>query len=239
MSFYKQLTSTLLGLVGLALLVSTASYGAQCSISQLTTPQVSRQDWTRPNVKTDYYLLAMSWSPQHCYNKKNSRRHKFQCQQNKFGFVVHGLWPQSTQAKNRRGHPRFCNTTQRLPTRLIRRYICIVPGVQLMQAQWDKHGNCAFQSAQQYFSTIDTLWNKFKKPDINTMNNQNFTVRSLKQLLVTLNSPTLKAEHIRIRINRASYLREIFICYNKKFEFAVCQGKTGNANRKVKISPSR
>ncbi len=236
MSLYKQLTTTLSGLL---LLISITSYSAECSITTLSDPQVSRQDWTRPNVKTDYYLLAMSWSPQHCYNKRKSRQHKFQCQQNKFGFVVHGLWPQSTHAKNRRDHPRFCNTTQPLPTHLIRQYICIVPGVQLMQAQWDKHGSCAFQSAKQYFSTIDTLWTKFNKPDLNTMSTQNFTVRSLKQLMVKLNSPALKPEHIRIRINRASYLREIFICYNKKFEFTACQGKTANANRNIKISRPR
>ena len=135
-------------------LFSSASYSKDCSINSLQNSQLSRKDWTNPKVKTDYYLLAVSWSPQHCRNKRNSRRHKFQCRQNSFGFVVHGLWPQSAQARNKRGHPRFCNTTRLLSPDLIRQYICIVPGSQLMQSQWDKHGNCAFRSPKEYFSTI-------------------------------------------------------------------------------------
>ncbi len=205
--------------------ISGVSYSEQCITNNLTTPQVSRQDWINPKIETDYYLLALSWSPQHCYNKRKSRQHKFQCKLNKFGFVVHGLWPQSAQARNKRGHPRFCNATRLLSKDLIRQYICIVPGVQLMQSQWDKHGNCAFQSASQYFATIATLWKTLKRPSTKAMKSRRYTVSSLKQLLVNMNTPKLQSSHIRIRINRANYLREIFICYDKNFQTTDCRSK--------------
>jgi len=220
-------------------MASSVSFAEQCVINAIGAPQLSRQDWINPKVKTDYYLLALSWSPQHCYNKRNGRRHKFQCKLNNFGFVVHGLWPQSAQAQNRRGHPRFCNTTRRLTASLIRQYICIVPGEQLMQSQWDKHGNCAFQTADQYFSTIATLWKAVKRPDIKTMGSQRYTVGSLKKLMVSLNTPNLRADHIRIRLNRSNYLREIFICYDKKFRFTSCKNKSARNDRAIKIALPR
>ncbi|WP_333877764.1 hypothetical protein [Methylobacter sp.] len=42
--------------------------------------------------KFDYYLLTLSWSPEHCAEVKND---KIQCDGTKpYGFVVHDLWPQ-------------------------------------------------------------------------------------------------------------------------------------------------
>jgi ribonuclease I len=40
----------------------------------------------------DYYLLALSWSPSYCVVHPGDQH---QCQGRGFGFVLHGLWPQS------------------------------------------------------------------------------------------------------------------------------------------------
>lgn len=49
----------------------------------------------------DYYLLALSWSPEFCY----SHADKPECRSGHHGFVVHGLWPQYTD-----GYPENCST---------------------------------------------------------------------------------------------------------------------------------
>jgi len=43
--------------------------------------------------KFDYYVLSLSWSPVYC---EHHAEDKEQCGATKFGFVLHGLWPQYT-----------------------------------------------------------------------------------------------------------------------------------------------
>src|SRR6266576_5176162 len=71
----------------------------------------------------DYYVLALSWSPEFC------RRHptKAECVSGKFGFVVHGLWPQYAN-----GYPENCSTAPGLadPSRM----------ADIMQGRWRMNG---------------------------------------------------------------------------------------------------
>ena len=54
----------------------------------------------------DYYLLALSWSPEYCASR-NGARDKLQCVERQYGFVTHGLWPQFEK-----GYPSRCPTSQ-------------------------------------------------------------------------------------------------------------------------------
>src|SRR5580692_7150493 len=49
-----------------------------------------RQHATGQPGAFDYYVLALSWSPEFCHSHPT----KPECVWGKFGFVVHGLWPQ-------------------------------------------------------------------------------------------------------------------------------------------------
>ncbi|HXP65277.1 MAG TPA: hypothetical protein VN815_07370, partial [Steroidobacteraceae bacterium] len=49
----------------------------------------------------DYYLLSLSWSPAYCLSDPGAA----ECNgPRRFGFIVHGLWPQ-----NEAGWPENCN----------------------------------------------------------------------------------------------------------------------------------
>ena len=70
----------------------------------------------------DYYLLAMSWSPQYCSSPAGSRD-TFQCGGGRrYEFILHGLWPQYE-----RGWPQFCATGERLSNALVERMQDIMP----------------------------------------------------------------------------------------------------------------
>src|SRR5690349_10144580 len=73
-----------------------------CTISptDLKDPVVKKPD-SIVSKKADYYLLSLSWSPQFCKTPAGqSSANRFQCNENTFGFVVHGFWPQALNSKS-------------------------------------------------------------------------------------------------------------------------------------------
>ena len=58
----------------------------------------------------DYYVLALSWSPNWCALEGDARDAE-QCDED-FGWVVHGFWPQYEA-----GWPSYCPTSMRAPSR--------------------------------------------------------------------------------------------------------------------------
>jgi ribonuclease T2 len=92
-------------------------------------------------------------SPTFCASLPDAVRDKeFQCyRSDSFGLVVHGLWPQKTGATSIRDQPRNCRNEQQLLPSLIKRFYCVMPDEDLMQAEWEKHGKTTKLSA---FSNI-------------------------------------------------------------------------------------
>src|SRR5437764_14449848 len=85
-------------------------------LATLITPAFSRSRHRRGASASgqpgafDYYVLSLSWSPDFCSTHADAP----ECGGvKKFGFVVHGLWPQ-----NERGYPRNCTGVRFDPTEL-------------------------------------------------------------------------------------------------------------------------
>ena len=181
-----------------------------------------RDDPIGQNAKApvDYYMLALSWSPGFCdiqrekYGNQLPSSAQYQCGSNRaLGWVVHGLWPQNANALSVTDHPRFCKgDLPALPKDLLARYLAISPGEQLLQGEWEKHGSCAFDSAQQYFAKEQELFSSLKLPNQNLSRNELF--RWMKQ-----HNPQLKNAYLGASRN------ELFICYDKKWQVINCQSK--------------
>ena len=102
-SVFKKLMSKKAVLLALVL-------GGICAFPMLSE---ARRPTSRPqpnqqtqNVagKFDYYVLALSWSPDYCAAKGSGDPQ--QCGNGRqLGFVLHGLWPQYD-----RGYPQSCTT---------------------------------------------------------------------------------------------------------------------------------
>ena len=183
---------------------------------------IMRDDPIGQNAKApvDYYMLALSWSPGFCdiqrekYGNQLPSSAQYQCGSNRaLGWVVHGLWPQNANALSVADHPRFCKgDLSALPKDLLARYLAISPGEQLLQGEWEKHGSCAFDSAQQYFAKEQELFSSLKLPNQNLSRNELF--RWMKQ-----HNPQLKNAYLGASRN------ELFICYDKKWQVMNCQSK--------------
>ena len=183
---------------------------------------IMRDDPIGQNAKApvDYYMLALSWSPGFCdiqrekYGNQLPFSSQYQCGSNRtLGWVVHGLWPQNANALSVTDHPRFCKgDLPPLPKDLLARYLAISPGEQLLQGEWEKHGSCAFDSAQQYFAKEQELFSSLKLPNQNLSRNELF--RWMKQ-----HNPQLKNAYLGASRN------ELFICYDKKWQVMNCQSK--------------
>ena len=84
----------------------------------------------------DYYVLALSWSPNWCA-LEGDRREAEQCDtRHAYGWTLHGLWPQY-----HRGYPSFCRTRERQPSRTMTAEMVDIMGSSgLAWHQWRKHG---------------------------------------------------------------------------------------------------
>lgn len=183
---------------------------------------IMRNDHIGQNAKApvDYYMLALSWSPGFCdiqrekYGDQLPYSFQYQCGNNRtFGWVVHGLWPQNANARAVSDHPRFCKgDLPALSKGLLAQYLAISPGEKLLQGEWEKHGSCAFDSAQQYFAKEQELFNALKLPNQKLSRDELFGW--MKQ-----HNPQLKNAYLRASRN------ELFICYDKKWQVMNCQSK--------------
>ncbi|MBR0574132.1 MULTISPECIES: ribonuclease T2 family protein [Pasteurellaceae] len=176
-----------------------------------------RDKYGQNKVSVDYYMLALSWSPGFCEYKKKStqgnlpRSLQYQCANpHKFGWVIHGLWPQNRSARQIDQHPRFCQgDLPPVDERIIEKYMREAPGKPLLQGEWEKHGACAFKQPQDYFNMQRALYNDLKLP--NKKLNRKALFRWMRD-----NNPKLRNVYLGASRN------ELYICYNKKWQPINC-----------------
>ena len=193
-----------------------------------STKAINRgKDWRNSSVKTDYWMLSLSWSKAYCDkftfgNIPKDAQH--QCRDNDFGLVVHGLWAQSRQAgKNHKAHPRNCRDTVAVPVKVLREHICQVPGIKLMQKEWEKHGSCDFSSPADYFGQTDMLYRQLKLPSREELLGLEYgSWKKVKQKILELNRDIgLRSEHLFVEFKKKR-LREVRVCYDLRYKFTAC-----------------
>jgi ribonuclease T2 len=109
----------------------------------------------------DYFLLTLSWAPEFCASNSKGRG-TAECDPEKHtGLVVHGLWPQYDNGK----WPENCGGTPKVPSSIVKQMLAIMPGKDLIQHEWSKHGTCSALSVQDYFGAIGKLYNGLMVPE--------------------------------------------------------------------------
>ncbi|MBE2896447.1 ribonuclease [Pasteurellaceae bacterium HPA106] len=172
------------------------------------------------HAKVDYYMLVLSWSPAFCaeqreqYGKNLPQAVQFQCNsKTHFGWVVHGLWPQSAKARDIGDHPRFCQGDLPAVDRtLLNQYLTMSPGLQLLQGEWEKHGACAFAQPQAYFEQTARLFHSLTLPQENLRKGDLF--RFMRQ-----HNPQLAGKYM------AASKTELKICYDLSWQPMDCPMK--------------
>ncbi|WBH17055.1 ribonuclease T2 family protein [Sphingomonas radiodurans] len=181
-----------------------------------------------------HYTLAISWSPQYCRAPDKAARSRFQCGgASRFGFVLHGLWPDGVGEK----WPQYCKSTTLIPAATLRANMCATPSAQLLQHEWAKHGTCmAGETPESYFRRSTALFRELRYPDMVALSRRPLTAGRLATAIARVN-PGMRADMMRITTDRGGWLDEVWLCMDKSFRYARCPAHQGGVklNARVKI----
>lgn len=165
----------------------------------------------------DYYVLALSWSPSWCAGKAG-RDDIEQCGGlRRYGFVVHGLWPQYAKG----GYPASCAVPAPLPPRLVEDVLPLMPSRRLVEHEWAKHGTCSGADAPGYFAQVKAARERVRiPPALDARTPVEFDVAEVERLFAAAN-PGLGPDAVAVTCkgNRAA---EIRICMDKSLAFRDC-----------------
>jgi ribonuclease T2 len=170
------------------------------------------------------YTLALTWAPQYCRENGDEASARFQCGSgNRFGFTLHGLWPDGEGED----WPQYCRATGLIPQPVIRANLCSTPSAQLMQHEWAKHGTCmAGESPAGYFRRATGLYRQLRYPDMDALSRRPLTAGQLAQAIARAN-PGVPANAMRITATRAGWLDEVWLCMDRRFRYQRCPAHQG------------
>lgn len=110
----------------------------------------------------DYYVLALSWSPNWCAREGDARGADQCAAHLDHGWTLHGLWPQYET-----GWPSFCSTAERPPSRSDTAAMADIMGsAGLAWHQWNKHGRCSGLSSGDYFQLSRLAYDRITRPEV-------------------------------------------------------------------------
>ncbi|BDC49320.1 ribonuclease [Bryobacterales bacterium F-183] len=163
----------------------------------------------------DYYVLAMSWSPEHCSTKgKNDR---MQCAGERlYDFVLHGLWPQYEK-----GYPADCSTDP-IDRNTVDAMLDIMPAPGLVRYEWRKHGTCSgmdpktyYARARQAFTSVKVP-RQYQQPKVQVISTPD-EVRSR----FAKENPTFAKDSVAA-VCSGRFLQEVRICFTKDLKSRAC-----------------
>ena len=170
------------------------------------------------------YTLALTWAAQFCHENGREAGAAFECGRgNRFGFTLHGLWPDGEGAS----WPQYCRATGIVPPAVIRRQLCATPSAQLIQHEWAKHGTCMSAMPDAYFAVATRLYGDLRYPDMGALSRRRaLTAGDVARALAAAN-PGIAPGMMRITANRQGWLEEVWLCLDKRLRYATCPAHQG------------
>jgi len=188
----------------------------QCRLpSQLTVspcPNIGREESRGRKGEFDLHILSFSWSPAFCETSAG-KRSPMQCRDNRFGWVVHGLWPQYDTPRAGQRWPQYCGAVEPVPAATLRRHLCASPDPKLMQCEWAKHGSCSdFATPEQYFTAIESWRIKLVLPEPQSGQ----AAAALASTVVATNQRLgLQRPHVQVETAKDGSIRELRVCLDR------------------------
>jgi ribonuclease T2 len=173
------------------------------------------------------YVLAASWSPEYCRGSANQGSMQCSGRAGRFGFVLHGLWPDARSG----AQPQWCAPNPRPSPELVRRNLCMIPVPWLIAHEWAKHGSCMARRPEDYYATSARLWRGLAWPDADRLaRKQDLTAGDLRDAFIAANAGWQRRQ-IGLLVSSTGWLREIHLCMSTSFRPAACDAQTyGSAN---------
>ncbi len=166
----------------------------------------------------DYYVLALSWSPNWCAREGDARGSD-QCHpRHDYGWIMHGLWPQY-----HRGWPSFCSTVKRPPSRGMTADMTDIMGSSgLAWHQWKKHGTCTGLSAVDYFALSREAYAAVTRPEVFRKLDKDIRLpaRVVEDAFLKAN-PEVEADGLTVTC-RDGFIQEVRVCLSKDLNPVPC-----------------
>ncbi|MBK7928399.1 MAG: ribonuclease T2 [Bryobacterales bacterium] len=158
----------------------------------------------------DYYVLALSWSPEYCASQGGARD-KLQCVDRRYGFVTHGLWPQFEK-----GFPRNCRGTGEPSYDTVQRMLDIMPSPGLVRHEWRSHGTCSGLTPGVYFDVVRRYYAAIRIPKAFQEPEKTILIEpgELKKRFLEANTG-MNAESLAVLCSGRN-LRELRVCLTKE-----------------------
>lgn len=166
------------------------------------------------------YTLALSWSPEHCRTRKQSRQDALQCggENGEFGFILHGLWPETDGSD----YPQWCAMDPPdIAPGTVQQNLCIIPSERLIAHEWAKHGTCMARKPESYFAISARLYRAVRYPDMERLSRSELTAGMLAKAFADAN-PGLEPEMVAIDLNRRGWLQQVRLCLGEDFRPRTC-----------------
>jgi ribonuclease T2 len=163
----------------------------------------------------DYYTLVLSWSPTHCATAERGGDDT-QCARDdgaRFGFVLHGLWPQYEQ-----GYPERCFTRWKpfVPDQVISSVADIMPNKGLVIHEYREHGTCSGLRPEPFFALARRAFTSINIPQRyrNPYELQFVSPRDVMAEFLSAN-PQLRPDMLEVTCD-GSALRDVRVCLTKE-----------------------
>jgi ribonuclease T2 len=164
-----------------------------------------------------YYLLSLSWSPAFCLSSPSAD----ECNgPRRFGFIVHGLWPQNDQ-----GWPEHCDFHRSVPDEVVQGIADLMPARDLVYHEWAAHGTCSGLEPAAFFALVHRAYSSVSIPQ-----ELSGPAQALEQSPAAISgaflhaNPRLSAQSIVVTCTGqgAPRLREVRVCLDRDLTPRAC-----------------
>lgn len=166
----------------------------------------------------DYYVMALSWSPNWCALEGDARDSPQCGDERDFGWILHGLWPQ-----HETGWPQDCDSPHTPPSRAMTRDMADMMGTSgLAWYQWNKHGACSGLSPADYFDLASLAYDRVVRPEaFRRLPDPVRLPAALIEEAFIADNPDISPDGITVTC-RDGYIQEARICLSRDLEFRDC-----------------
>lgn len=185
----------------------------------------------------DSYVLSLSWAPAFCAQPGAAAGNPAECASGRgIGFIVHGLWPESSRGKN----PEACGPARRVSKPVVNLILPDMLSPGLIQHEWATHGTCTGLNAFDYFSLVLQARSAVQIP-VQITSIQSQVVESpgtIEEQFATAN-PAFPRNAFRTSC-REGIFQEERVCFGKNLKAQACVARVGVCTtRQIVVRPPR
>ena len=228
--------------VALALIAAPAALAQPlaCQTPDLVTaPPPAVQDGHTRLLPITNYVLALTWAPDFCDTHSGDADAAFQCDGRtaRFGFVLHGLWPDAAHGTWPQWCPAKAPATTQVPAAVVRQMLCTTPSPGLIAHEWAKHGTCMAASPQAYFAQSSAMFRSVHFPDMAALARRTrLTAGDLRTAFAAAN-PRYPRESIGLLVGEGTALQEVHLCHDRNLHPAPCPLRSPPDIAEIRITP--